>query len=275
MNSPEFTSKLLIKESPLQVLPTLAVRIGLNEAMVLQQLHYKLLAKDARGNRLAHFRDGHYWYYNSYEGWQQLHFKFWSPRTMRRALKSLEAQGLIITKKFRRGGGDHKRWYTVNYSALIALELGPDAISSTSDELANLASTDMANLAKNNGKLATSCNKNTSHEICSKTPSHRKTPPGTRVSVACSRFSRDICEQYAEHLFITQQGIKNPTGFAKQIFRSGEDDSKIEEFLVAQAKQNIDINKCPDCFGRGVHPHSSGKGYVKCQHPTLMHFDTV
>jgi hypothetical protein len=33
-------SKLLIDEPPLQVLPTLAVRLGLEEAIFLQQLHY-------------------------------------------------------------------------------------------------------------------------------------------------------------------------------------------------------------------------------------------
>ena len=33
-------SKLLINEHPLQVLPSLATKIGLNEAIVLQQIHY-------------------------------------------------------------------------------------------------------------------------------------------------------------------------------------------------------------------------------------------
>ena len=35
-------SNLLINESPLQVLPTLATYIGLNEAIFLQQVHYWL-----------------------------------------------------------------------------------------------------------------------------------------------------------------------------------------------------------------------------------------
>ena len=32
-------SRLLIKESPVMIIPSLAVRIGLNEAVVLQQIH--------------------------------------------------------------------------------------------------------------------------------------------------------------------------------------------------------------------------------------------
>ena len=35
-------SNLLTQEPPLQVLPSLAVAIGLNEAIVLQQVHYLL-----------------------------------------------------------------------------------------------------------------------------------------------------------------------------------------------------------------------------------------
>lgn len=41
MYDPE-SSKLLIDEEPLQVLPGLAAVIGLNEALVVQQLHYWL-----------------------------------------------------------------------------------------------------------------------------------------------------------------------------------------------------------------------------------------
>jgi len=36
----QLSSSLLINESPLQVLPSLAVLVGLNEAIVLQQTHY-------------------------------------------------------------------------------------------------------------------------------------------------------------------------------------------------------------------------------------------
>ena len=35
-------SRLLIKESPVMIIPSLAVKIGLNEAVVLQQIHYWL-----------------------------------------------------------------------------------------------------------------------------------------------------------------------------------------------------------------------------------------
>ncbi len=41
-------SSLLIEESPLQVLPSLAKAIGLNEAIFAQQLHYWLRGKSGK-----------------------------------------------------------------------------------------------------------------------------------------------------------------------------------------------------------------------------------
>lgn len=40
MNGVMTISKLLLDKLPLQVMPTLATLIGLNEAIVLQQVHY-------------------------------------------------------------------------------------------------------------------------------------------------------------------------------------------------------------------------------------------
>ncbi|EDT3088997.1 replication protein RepO, partial [Salmonella enterica subsp. enterica serovar Newport] len=62
-------SNLLINESPLQVLPTLACAIGLNEAVIVQQMHYWM--KDSQ-----HFYDGRRWIYNSVASWQK-QFPFW------------------------------------------------------------------------------------------------------------------------------------------------------------------------------------------------------
>ena len=36
-------SKLLIQDRPIMILPTLAIKIGLNESIILQQIHYWLL----------------------------------------------------------------------------------------------------------------------------------------------------------------------------------------------------------------------------------------
>jgi len=48
---------LLINESPLQVLPSLAMQVGLNAAILLQQLHFRSLIS-------PNVRDGHKWVYS-------------------------------------------------------------------------------------------------------------------------------------------------------------------------------------------------------------------
>ena len=61
-------SKLLLDENPLMIMPQLAVKIGLNESIVLQQIHYWLeINRKADKNK----RDGFYWTYNSYKEWQK------------------------------------------------------------------------------------------------------------------------------------------------------------------------------------------------------------
>jgi len=56
---------LLIDEEPLLVPPRLAAAIGLNEAIVLQQIRYWLGDK-----RRPKIRDGRRWVYNTYPQWQ-------------------------------------------------------------------------------------------------------------------------------------------------------------------------------------------------------------
>ena len=112
-------SKLLINQPPLQVLPDLAVKIGLNEAIIIQQLHYWL-------ERSVNIREGRKWVYNDYEQWQE-QFPFWSERTIQRAFLSLEKLGIIVTKQFEKYTSDYtkrnrRKWYTIDYVAFEKLE---------------------------------------------------------------------------------------------------------------------------------------------------------
>ena len=110
-------SNLLIQEVPLMVLPTLATKIGLNEAMFLQQLHYWI-------DRSKHEMEGHRWIYNTIEDWCK-QFPFWSRRTIARVIASLERQRLILTANYNHKGFDRTKWYTVNYELLAKMEAEP------------------------------------------------------------------------------------------------------------------------------------------------------
>jgi len=108
-------SNLLIDEYPLMVLPRLATIIGLNEAIILQQLQYWI-----RTN--PHERDGRKWAYNSYSSWQN-QFPFWSIATIKRAIVKLEEKNLILTGNYNKVKIDRTKWYAINYDVLEKLKI--------------------------------------------------------------------------------------------------------------------------------------------------------
>ncbi|WP_109064365.1 replication protein RepO [Aggregatibacter kilianii] len=110
-------SKLLINEQPLQVIPSLAKAIGLNEAIFLQQLHYFLRISKNRA-------DGRSWVYNTIKDWQA-EFSFWSLKTVQRTIENLEKMGLILsTDKFNKMKMDKTKWYSIDYEKLSEISGG-------------------------------------------------------------------------------------------------------------------------------------------------------
>jgi hypothetical protein len=114
-------SKLLLDSQPLLVIPELAAKIGLNECIVLQQIHYwNEINKKANNN----YRDGHYWTFNSIVQWQD-QFPFWSKNTIQRTFTNLEKMKLVITSNYNRLKIDRTKWYRIDYKVLQALEESP------------------------------------------------------------------------------------------------------------------------------------------------------
>ncbi|MEN3260292.1 replication protein RepO [Sodalis endosymbiont of Spalangia cameroni] len=163
------TSRLLIHENPLQVLPSLACAIGLNEAMVLQQIHYWL------GNS-RHVHDGCKWVYNSVAEWQT-QFPFWSETTIKRALTSLEKQRLVFTANYNQDRRDRSKWYSINYDALKSLETKDvDDASGQSDQMQQANMDDaLGQIDQMQRVILTQCiNKDT--EITTETTTENKIP---------------------------------------------------------------------------------------------------
>jgi hypothetical protein len=104
-------SKLLINELPLHVLPSLAAQVGLNEAIVLQQLHYWLLKSE-------NIHDGHRWVYNTYKQWREDNFLFWSEQTIQRIFTSLEKQGVVVSRRLDARDWNQRKWYRIDYTKL-------------------------------------------------------------------------------------------------------------------------------------------------------------
>jgi hypothetical protein len=114
-------SKLLLDENPLLVMPQLATKIGLNEAIILQQIHYWLeINRKANKN----FKDGNYWVYNSFKDWK-INFPFWSESTIKRTVSKLERYNLLVVGNYNKLKIDRTKWYRINYETLEKLEKLP------------------------------------------------------------------------------------------------------------------------------------------------------
>lgn len=103
-------TSLLISESPLTVLPRLAVELGLNEAIFLQQVQY-WISREA-----GIYAHGHRWIYNTVRQWQE-QFPFWSESTIKRTISSLEKQQVLFSATV--GDAFNKtKAYTINYDRI-------------------------------------------------------------------------------------------------------------------------------------------------------------
>jgi hypothetical protein len=106
-------SSLLFDEPPLVVSPTLACAIGLQEAIVLQQIHYW-----SSHSKCLH--EGRKWVYNTYEEWA-VQFPFWKPESIRKIVANLRAQGLVDVEKLSDDKANRTNYYAINYERLREL----------------------------------------------------------------------------------------------------------------------------------------------------------
>ncbi|WP_205949827.1 conserved phage C-terminal domain-containing protein [Pantoea stewartii] len=101
---------LLLKVKPLVVSPELASRIGLNEAIVLQQICYWL---EDTTSGIEY--DGKRWVYNTIDEWTN-QFPFWSSDTVKRALTSLKKRDLIFVEQLKKTQHDRTNYYAINHA---------------------------------------------------------------------------------------------------------------------------------------------------------------
>lgn len=101
----------LYNEPSLLVYPSLATAFGLNEAIILQQVHYwTQINKNAGKN----YVNGRYWVYRTYADWEK-EFPFWCGSTIRNTINRLEKQGILLSGNYNKMPMDKTKWYTINY----------------------------------------------------------------------------------------------------------------------------------------------------------------
>ncbi len=116
MSAPVPPNNLLVSGRVLLFLPSLVAAIGLNEALVLQQVRYYLA--DERQPRL--WQDTR-WVRASIERWQERDFPFWGLKTVQRAFESLVKQGFLRAAQPNLARRDATKWYTIDFVALAPL----------------------------------------------------------------------------------------------------------------------------------------------------------
>lgn len=172
-------SLLFNKEDILLVNRRLAALIGLNEAIVLQQIHYWLKKKSGG---IEH--QGLRWVFNTLDRWHE-QFPFWSADTVKRALAALKAKGLIRVEKLAEVGRDRTNYYTIDYKQVALLEAGNLHQCSGADCInasAQIAPMERCNLHQSNGADCTNANKNKDYtKTTTKTTSPAAAPPAKPV----------------------------------------------------------------------------------------------
>ncbi len=122
---------LLIDDYPLMLLPKLAVKVGLNEAVVMQQIHF--LINLPEGGRIM---DDRKWIWNTHKQWHEKYFKWWSISTIKRTFESLEKMGAVISCQ-PDGRMSRKKYYRIG-DGFVAL-MSKDSTPNANPELANIA----------------------------------------------------------------------------------------------------------------------------------------
>lgn len=103
--------KLLVDGRQLFLSQDLAIRIGIEEALFLQQLYYRL---ETRGME----KEGHIWYRQTYQGWAK-QCPQWNIRKIKRLVMKLEHYQIIISSnKFNSFKTDRSKWYRIDYEKI-------------------------------------------------------------------------------------------------------------------------------------------------------------
>lgn len=184
-------SKLLIDDSPLFVLPKLAVAIGINEAIILQQIHFV-----ENNQAMGRIVDGRKWFHMTLDEWHEKSFPWLTPDTIGVLLRGLQKLGLLDKRQdLNQTVMDKTNWYSINRASVEALESkgrkSPDGDANLRhDDVPKLVSTSDTMTGKSSdhdGKIASSCH----HYDARATKTPAKTPTSTSCQNANSRVSTD------------------------------------------------------------------------------------
>lgn len=102
----------LYSKNPLVVDKDLATVIGLNEAIVLQQINYWLHVPGGKNT------DGKHWIKHTISEFLEKDFPFWSRSTVKRTISTCEKKGFLLERNLNNAGFDKSKWYSIDEAKL-------------------------------------------------------------------------------------------------------------------------------------------------------------
>lgn len=111
----------LLDEPPMLVYPSLAVLLGINHAVVFQQLHFLINGQKTAKNKYNYVADKQgvmrWWVYNSYPDWRRDYFPWLTVAALKKIFPSLENDHLVLSMQGVKSKSDRRKWYTIDYEA--------------------------------------------------------------------------------------------------------------------------------------------------------------
>lgn len=94
----------------------IAVEYGLNEAIILENIHYWVMKNEANN---THLHEGRYWTYNSITAFSKL-FPYLTTKQIRSTLDKLVKHGLVLKGNFNKLPMDRTTWYALTDKGYLA-----------------------------------------------------------------------------------------------------------------------------------------------------------
>ncbi|MGO1478221.1 hypothetical protein [Senegalia sp. (in: firmicutes)] len=188
----------LFGDKPLVIDKDLAKIIGLNEAIVIQQIHYWVEINKAKN---INFHEDKHWTYNTMAAWRE-EFPFWSIETVKRTFKKLREKNLLLTGNFNKLKIDRTIWYTINYDELeeimeVSKEANPQAQNEPMED---------AKMVQALPEISTEINNNINKQSISQSNTivtskdDRKTDDGFNLNEFNDKYKKILKNAYIDHI---------------------------------------------------------------------------
>lgn len=219
----------------LTIRPQFAAFLGLNESVVVQQLHYWL--KKAEKGQCGRFIEGHYWVWNNIPDWLE-QFPFFSDSTLKRIFSNLKKDGIIHIKQFN--GSNRTNFYRIDYKELD--KFLENAQKSHIAEIPSEISPDIIN---------TPLTPKRGTEVGNKKPKNKKTPTPADVAKAHD-MTIFMIEDYVDYR-LHSGGIEYPNAFKTSTLRKlsdldSDESVQLKEWFEAFETQKNVIDYLQNAF---------------------------